>query len=36
MGVDRFGISAPGDIAMEALGITAEAVVASARETIGL
>ena len=36
VGVDRFGISAPGDIAMEALGITAEADVASARATIGL
>ena len=35
VGVDRFGVSAPGDVAMDALGINAEAVVEAARETIG-
>ena len=33
--MDRFGVSAPGDVAMDALGINAEAVVGAARETIG-
>ena len=31
VGIDRFGISAPGNIAMKELGITAEAVVAAAQ-----
>ena len=31
IGIDRFGISAPGGIAMKELGITAEAVIAAAR-----
>ena len=31
VGIDRFGISAPGSLAMKELGITAEAVVAAAR-----
>jgi transketolase len=31
VGIDRFGLSAPGAIAMQELGITAEAVVAAAR-----
>ena len=35
VGVDRFGVSAPGDVAMDALGINAEAVVEAVRETIG-
>ena len=29
LGIDRFGISAPGDIVMEELGITAEALIAA-------
>lgn len=33
--MDRFGISAPGNVAMDAFGITTEAVVEAARETIG-
>lgn len=32
LGIDRFGLSAPGDIALRELGITAEAVVAAARQ----
>ena len=32
LGIDRFGLSAPGDIAMRELGITADAVVAAARQ----
>jgi transketolase len=35
VGIDRFGVSAPGDQALEAVGITAEAVAAAARTTIG-
>ncbi|MBA4138172.1 MAG: transketolase [Opitutus sp.] len=31
IGIDRFGLSAPGNIAMKELGITAEAVVAAAQ-----
>lgn len=31
IGIDRFGISAPGNVAMKELGITTEAVVAAAR-----
>ncbi len=33
--IDRFGVSAPGDQALEALGITAEAVAAAVRTQIG-
>jgi transketolase len=33
--IDRFGVSAPGDQALEALGITAEAVAAAARAQTG-
>ena len=33
--IDRFGVSAPGDQALEALGITAEAVASAARAQIG-
>jgi transketolase len=32
--IDRFGVSAPGDQALEALGITAEAVAAAARAQV--
>ena len=32
LGIDRFGLSAPGDVAMRELGITADAVVAAARQ----
>jgi transketolase len=35
IGIDRFGLSAPGDTVMEQLGITAAAVVAAAEELIG-
>ncbi|MDQ5978833.1 MAG: transketolase, partial [Verrucomicrobiota bacterium] len=31
VGIDRFGLSAPGNIAMKELGITTEAVVAAAQ-----
>jgi transketolase len=31
IGIDRFGLSAPGNIAMKELGITTEAVVAAAK-----
>ncbi len=31
VGIDRFGLSAPGNVAMKELGITAEAVVAAAK-----
>jgi transketolase len=31
VGIDRYGLSAPGDQAMAALGMTAESVVAAAR-----
>ena len=33
--IDRFGVSAPGDEALEALGITAEAVAAAATAQVG-
>jgi transketolase len=33
VGIDRFGLSAPGNIVMKELGITAEAVAAAARST---
>jgi transketolase len=35
VGIDRFGASAPGDVVMERLGITAEAVVSAAYRTLG-
>jgi transketolase len=31
VGIDRFGLSAPGNIVLETLGITADAVVEAAR-----
>jgi transketolase len=31
IGIDRFGISAPGGIAMKELGITADAIVAAVK-----
>jgi len=31
LGTDRFGLSAPGDIAMKECGMTKEAVVAAAK-----
>jgi transketolase len=34
VGIDRFGVSAPGGQAMQALGMTAEAVVAAGREVL--
>jgi transketolase len=33
--IDRFGVSAPGDQALEALGITPEAVAGAARACLG-
>ncbi len=32
IGIDRFGLSAPGDVVLKELGVTVEAVVAAARE----
>lgn len=34
LGIDRFGASAPGDLVMEKLGMTADAVVVSVRERL--
>ena len=34
LGIDRFGASAPGDVVMEKLGITADAVVTAARSAL--
>lgn len=34
IGIDRFGASAPGDVVMEKLGITADAVATAARELL--
>ena len=34
VGIDRFGVSAPGDEAMTALGMTVERVVATARSVL--
>lgn len=34
VGIDRFGASAPGDVVMEELGITTDAVVAAARSVV--
>ena len=36
VGIDRFGVSAPGAEALEALGITAEAVAAAATARVGV
>ena len=35
LGIDRFGASAPGDVVMEKLGMTADAVVVAVRERLG-
>ena len=35
IGIDRFGLSAPGDEVMEALGVTVEAVTAAVRRLMG-
>ncbi len=35
VGIDRFGLSAPGDVVMKELGITPEAVVAAAKKLLG-
>ncbi|MGJ8671941.1 transketolase [Rubritalea sp.] len=35
LGIDRFGISAPGDVVMKELGMTAGHVVAAAKELLG-
>ena len=35
VGINRFGVSAPGDEVMEKLGVTADAVVAKAKELVG-
>ena len=35
LGIDRFGASAPGDVVMEKLGMTSDAVVAAVRERLG-
>jgi transketolase len=35
VGIDRFGLSAPGPVAMAELGMTAEAVVEAAQQIIG-
>lgn len=35
LGIDRFGISAPGDTVMKELGMTADDVVAAAKELLG-
>jgi len=34
VGIDRFGMSAPGPVAMKELGITADAVVKAAKELL--
>jgi transketolase len=31
LGIDRFGLSAPGNVVMKELGMTAEAVIAAAK-----
>ena len=36
VGIDRYGLSAPGDLAMEACGITAAAVVTATKRVMGL
>jgi transketolase len=35
VGIDRFGASAPGDVALRELGMSVENVVAQARELLG-
>lgn len=35
LGIDRFGASAPGDVVMEKLGMTADAVASAARDLLG-
>ena len=35
LGIDRFGLSAPGDLVMKELGMTPEAVVAAAKSLVG-
>ena len=35
IGIDRFGVSAPGDIALNYLGIHAQAIIDAARELLG-
>ena len=32
IGIDRYGLSAPGDVVLKELGVTVEAVVVAARE----
>jgi transketolase len=34
VGIDRFGVSAPGPVAMETLGMTVDNVVRAVRETL--
>jgi transketolase len=34
VGINRFGVSAPGALAMSTLGITAEAVASAVRKTV--
>jgi transketolase len=34
VGIDRFGVSAPGDVAMEYLGMTVDNVSAAIRRTV--
>ena len=34
VGIDRFGLSAPGSVAMETLGMTVDNVVAAVRRTV--
>ena len=36
VGVDQFGLSAPGDLVMKELGITAEHLIQKAKERLGL
>ena len=35
IGIDRFGLSAPGDLVMRELGITPDAVVTAAKSLLG-
>lgn len=35
VGIDRFGVSAPGPVAMEAMGMTVDNVVRAVRATLG-
>jgi len=36
VGIDRYGLSAPGDQALEVCGITSAAVVAATKQVIGV